>query len=285
MNAMIFPGMDPYLEDPQLWTGLHTRLIVYICNYLQALIRPRYIAAIEERVFLEGPEKDRIPDVWVYRRKRSNGAVAVVEADTPIVVKVPELEVHQTYVTILDRLSGQKLVTVIEVVSPSNKYEGPGRESYLAKQEETRGSKTHLVEIDLLRTGPHVLAVPEWMARAQGPYDYLTSVNRARGTRDEFDLYPTTLRERLPKVAIPLAGKDPDVVLDLQAVLEKIYTDGVYAERIKYGAPCRPVLGKKDRAWAEQILSRARKRPRQRTHASGKHGSTRRPGERGASTP
>src|SRR5262245_33312797 len=110
---MIFPGMDPYLEEPQLWTGLQASLIVYIRNYLQPLIRPRYIAAVEERVFVEGPEKHSIPDVWLKRRKKphGNGSIAVLDADTPVVVKMPELEVHQPYVTIIDQLSGQKLVT------------------------------------------------------------------------------------------------------------------------------------------------------------------------------
>jgi hypothetical protein len=31
---MLFPGMDPYLEDPHLWTGVHTSLIVYIRDFL-----------------------------------------------------------------------------------------------------------------------------------------------------------------------------------------------------------------------------------------------------------
>jgi hypothetical protein len=269
---MIFPGMDPYLEHPQLWTGFHATLMVYIRNYLQPLLRPRYLAAVEERVYLEGPEKEKIPDVWIRRGKKSNGVLALLEADTPVVVKVPELEVHQPYVTILDRLSGQKLVTVIEAVSPSNKYAGPGRESYLAKQRETRGSKTHLVEIDLLRTGPHVLAVAEWMARGQGPYHYLMCVNRAEGERDEFDLYPRTLRERLPKIRVPLAGRDPDVVLDVQAVVEQNYEDGAYLDRIDYDAACRPRLSKDDQAWANQLIRKAKKpsrRPGKRTGRKG----------------
>jgi len=254
---MIFPGMDPYLEDPQLWTGVHASLIVYIRNYLQPLVRPRYVAAIEERVFLEGAEKERIPDVWIQRRKKPQGTVALLESDPPVVVKVPSAEVHQTYVTILDRLSGQKLVTVIEVVSPGNKYKGPGRESYVAKQTETLRSKTHLVEIDLLRTGPHVLAVPEWVARGQGNYHYLSSVNRAQGERDEFDLYARTVRERLPRMAIPLAGNDPDVVLDIQAVLEKTYEDGAYADRINYRVGCQPPLAKEDKTWAAALVKKA----------------------------
>jgi SAM-dependent methyltransferase len=78
------------------------------------------------------------------------------------------------------------------------------------------------VEIDLLRTGPHVLAVAEWMARAQGPYHYLVCVNRAEKAREDYDLYPRTLPERLPKIGVPLAGKDSDAVLDVQAVLEHV---------------------------------------------------------------
>ena len=65
----LFPGMDPYLEDATLWTGIHASTIVYIRNYLQPLLQPRYIAAVEERVYLEGPDTQRIPDVWVTRKK------------------------------------------------------------------------------------------------------------------------------------------------------------------------------------------------------------------------
>lgn len=54
---MIFPGMDPYLEVPELWPGFHNSWIVYIRDYLRPLLRPRYIAAIEERVFVQGPQQ------------------------------------------------------------------------------------------------------------------------------------------------------------------------------------------------------------------------------------
>src|SRR5262245_39966363 len=238
---MIFPGMDPYLEHPLLWSGVHASLIVYIRDQLQPLLRPRYVAAIEERVFVEGPEKERIPDVAIKRKRAANGpAVAVVEADTPVIVKVPELEIHESFITILDLHSKQKLVAVIEVVSPTNKYEGPGRRSYRSKQREIRQTDVHLVEIDLLRTGRHVVAVPERLARAEGPYDYLACVNRARELREDFELYPRGLRERLPRIRIPLAGDDPDVVLNVQAALEKTYDAGVYADRLEYTRPCRP---------------------------------------------
>src|SRR5262245_30245169 len=130
--AMIFPGMDPYLEDPQLWPGIHNRLIVYLADYLQPRLRPRYIATLGERVFLEWPQRNIIPDASLKRGRRDerDGGVALLEADAPILVRAPGLEIHESYVAILDCRSGQQVVTVIEVISPSNKYAGPGRDSY-----------------------------------------------------------------------------------------------------------------------------------------------------------
>ncbi|MBM4067618.1 MAG: DUF4058 family protein [Planctomycetes bacterium] len=258
---MLFPGMDPYLEEPVLWTGVHTALIVYIRNQLQPVLRPRYLTAIEERVYVEGPAKERVPDVWVKKKKKAKGAVAVLEADKPVVVRTPARELHEAYLNILDLHDKQRLVTVIEVLSPTNKYAGPGRELYLAKQREIRRSAVHLVEIDLLRTGPHVLAVAEWAARAQRPYHYLACVNRGSGERDEFDLYPRRLAERLPRIGIPRAGKDPDVPLDVQAVVEQTYTDGCYQDRIDYNQPCRPPLSPEEQAWANRLLRKAGYRP------------------------
>jgi hypothetical protein len=145
-------------------------------------------------------------------------------------------------------------VTVIEVVSPSNKYSGPGRDSYLDKQREVRGSHTHLVEIDLLRSGPHVLAAPEIYARQHGPYDYLVSICRAAGARNRFALHRWMLHERLPRIRIPLARGDTDVVLDLQAVLEKTYEIGAFADRLPYARPCHPPLTPAQQAWADERL-------------------------------
>ncbi len=252
--AIPFPGMDPYFEDHQIWTGVHARLIVYLGDHLQSQLRPRYVAAVEERVYLEGPERDVIPDIWV-RQNRPGApmvATALVEADAPLLVQIPELEIHEAYLNILDRQSGMRVVTVIEALSPSNKYAGPGHKLYRAKQREVLESTSHLVEVDLLRTGPHVLAVPEWLARGKGPYVYLVGVNRAEGLRGRFELYPRGLRQRLPRVRVPLAGGDPDAVLDLQAVLERTYAEGAYGDRIDYSRPCQPPLSPEDQAWAEE---------------------------------
>lgn len=250
--------MDPYLEDPQIWPGVHAAFIVYLRDSLQPMLRPRYIAAVEERVYVEGPDREIIPDVWIKHGSRGGKvSTAVAEPDEALHVRVPALEVHESYIAILDRQSGQQVVTVIEVVSPANKYAGPGRVSYLAKQDEVRRSQTHLVEIDLLRTGPHVLAVPEWAARGKGQYDYLISINRAQGLRGDYDLHLCQLRNRLPKIRVPLAGDDPDVVLNLQAVLDQVHEAGSYRQRLHYEAPCLPPLSAEDQAWASAQIAAA----------------------------
>jgi hypothetical protein len=256
---MIFPGMDPYLEDPALWPGVHASFVVYLRDHLLPFLRPRYIAAVEERVYVEGPDREIIPDVWLRQTiaNRPVSATTAVDEDAPVLVEAELLEVHEPYVTILDRRSNQRIVTVIEVVSPSNKYAGAGRQSYVAKQHELLRSDTHLVEIDLLRAGPHVLTVPEATARRQGPYDYLISINRAgKNPRTKFELYLRGLRQRLPHIKIPLAGDDPDVKLDLQAVLEQTYQGG-YRERINYAAACNPPLAPADQAWANELIAQA----------------------------
>lgn len=119
--STIFPGMDPYLEAPHIWAGVRSRFIVYLADQLQPLIRPRYIAAVEERVFVQGPEqREIIPDTWLKRQRPEATPptpAAALDVDTPVVMQVPELEIHESYVEILDRESEQRKVLVSETHS------------------------------------------------------------------------------------------------------------------------------------------------------------------------
>jgi hypothetical protein len=254
---MIFPGMDPYLEAPFVWPDVHSRLIVYLAEHLRPLLRPRYLASVQTRVFIEGPAQEHFPDVGIRRtlvQRPAAGTTTVLEGDTPFEVEVPELEVQETYLQILDLQTNQRVVTVLEVVSPTNKYSGPGRESYLAKQAEVRRSDCHLVEIDLLRNGSHVLAIPERLARGLAPYDYLVCVNRAEGNRSRFQLYLRRLPVPLPRFRCPLAAGDDGVVVNLQAVLEHTYEFGGYEDLLRYDQPCIPPLAPEDQAWANRCI-------------------------------
>ncbi len=255
---MIFPGMDPYLEHPLLWPGVHSALVVYLAEQLGPLLRPRYAASIEQRVYIEESDRDVVPDIWIRTTRpdirQDNAAAAVAEVDVGQRVEISSLEIHETYLEILDLHRGQQVVTVLEVVSPSNKHPGEGRDSYLKKQREVLHSGIHLVEIDLLRSGNHVLAIPELVVRAKGRYDYLVSINRASNRRAEYEFFPRRLCERLPKIPVPLVENDREVPLDIRAALEKAYETGAYLDRINYREPCQPPLGAEDQAWANQLI-------------------------------
>jgi len=177
--------------------------------------------------------------------------------EEPLFVQSPGPEIHESYIEILDLSSRQKIITVIEVLSPANKYPGPGQDSYLAKQRHIVNSSAHLVEIDLLRVGPHVLAVPHCLIQGRTAYDYLVCVNRAQPPRGGDELYPHRLREPLPRFAIPLAGDDPDVPLDLQAAIARTYEEGAYRDRTDYSRPCQPPLSADNQSWSNDLIGRA----------------------------
>lgn len=120
-----FPGMDPYLEQRALWEGVHARLIVAMANQLQPRLDPRYIASVEERVFLEGPER-RIPDVGIQKIKGQPGPrpQPAFASDTAVIVEVEDQEIREARVEILDSANDMRLVALIEVVSPTNKRGG-----------------------------------------------------------------------------------------------------------------------------------------------------------------
>ena len=250
MNAP-FPGMDPYLEHPALWPGVHNGLVAALAAQLQPLLTPRYVAAIEQRVYIEGTHHQRVPDVHVEKVRDETGGTAVARGviDTPSVLEIDALEIEEWTIHVLDRYRDMKVVTVIEVVSPANKTPGPGRRSYRRKQREVRASEAHLVEIDLVRRGRHVLSVPEAHLSGAADYDYLACVSRWPKRR-RFELYRTRLRERLPRIGLPLTEPDADVPLDVQAALEQTYRDGGYALRLRYEEPCEPPLESADQQWA-----------------------------------
>ena len=72
-------------------------------------------------------------------------------------------------------------------------------------------------------------------------------------------MYPIRLQQRLPPVNIPLRAADPDIVLELQAVLDAAYAASRYDRTTDYRQPCEPPLGD-DAAWADEWLKRAGRR-------------------------
>jgi hypothetical protein len=157
-------------------------------------------------------------------------------------------EIHEARLEIIDR-TDRTVVTVIELLSPSNKVPGSrGRASYQQKRQEVMTSDSHLVEIDLLRAG---LRLP---AREAPPdADYYIHVSRT-DLRPRGLLWPIQLRQRLPRVPIPLRHGDPDAPLDLQQALNTAYERAAYDLEIDYDQPPTPPLAPDQQRWAEEVL-------------------------------
>jgi hypothetical protein len=253
-----FPGMDPYLE--QFWGDVHHTMITFSRGALQKHLPGDLRARVDERVFVElvmGQPRNIIPDVRVVERGRREGSglrasngIALAE---PLVVHLDQDEpVHQGYIEIIDIKSGGRVVTVIEILSPSNKLAGPGRDLYLKKQEELRAGGVSLVEINLNRTGSHVLTAPLDRIPEGHRTPYAACVRRGWKPQ-EIDYYAIPLRERLPAIAIPLRQEDREVPLDLQAVLDQCYEDAAYDD-IDYREEPDPPLKPDDARWADELL-------------------------------
>ncbi len=284
--------MDPYLEAPDFFPDLHAHLASALSGLLNAALPHPYYARMNVRhelglVLEAGALRSVIPDVVVSRRLREPpgqwGNVAV--ADSVVVVaprkqETPGVEfrihtdpVRHTFVEVRDAARGHKLVTFIEIVSPSNKKPGPDRRAYENKQREVLESDASVIELDLLRTGRRLLPYLELEAAVHDiGCDYLMLLNRASLREDrwmDYTLYPVKLRETLPCIPVPLAGADPDVLLDLQVAFNRAYLDGPYLRAVDYTAEPDPPLREEDRPWAAELLRAAGLRGEQAERGEG----------------
>ena len=251
-----FPGMDPYIERPQIWPDFHDRLVTYISEALQPQLRPRYVALTQDRLYVVEHRRPIRPDVSIVRGRRdAGGGVAVAVAtrpDRPLVVEVEEEQITQPTIQIIEPAAGNRIVTAIEVLSPDNKTFGPGSESYLRKRDELWRAGTHLVEIDLLRDGHRYFRIEPDQSENPSQWPYVVVVSR-RPRFSEF--YPVMLRERLPRIGVPLAGGDPDVTLDLQAVFTRCWESGPYPALLRYDEPPPGEWSDDDVTWLRERLA------------------------------
>jgi Protein of unknown function (DUF4058) len=164
----------------------------------------------------------------------------------PTVMPVP---IPHFFVEIRDRL-GRRLVTAIEVLSPTNKR-GVGRQEYLRRRRRLLRSEAHLVEIDLLHAGRRIP-----MERALPPAPYYVYVGREE-SRPMTDVWPIRLDQPLPQIPIPLLEGDADVMLDLQSALTAVYDISDYSLEIDYRKPPGVPLTPEESAWVVHRLHAA----------------------------
>jgi hypothetical protein len=245
--------MDPYLETPDLWPDMHHRPISEIQGTLNPLLRPHYVARVEPRVYIsdeDDPGREVIiPDLRVEQGAKQPKRPAGVAVAEPILIPLLlDDEIEEARLEIRHRESNA-LVTIVEVLSPTNKIRGSrGRASFMEKRREALASEVHWVEIDLLRGGDPSVTRPPLR-----PCDYRVLGSRA-GDRLRAKYWPVSVRQALPTIGIPLRGRDPDVPLDLNAVLRAAYDHGAYDLSVDYHKEPDPPLSAEDAAWADALL-------------------------------
>ena len=257
-----FPGMDPYLERPEVFPDFHDSFITYLRENLQANLPAPYFAAIGRRVWIEmaaaldragrprDPSRPRRPGQGGAPRRpgRGDGARGGPGAARRI-PRAPDRDLRQGE----RREAARRLPRSAQPLQQDARR--PRARPLPPQAEGTPGGP-----------GPSRRDRPPPGRRARhgrparrrprecGEFDYHVSVHRFDDL-ETFFVYPIRLEDRLPTIEVPLLPGDPPVPLDLQAVFDRCYDAGPYAREIGYGSdPLIPPLGPRHEAWAERTL-------------------------------
>ena len=255
-----FPGMDPYVEAPRIWSDFNGGLAAEIRAELNRYIRPTYFAALTPYVTYDTIEVTQsktysmYPDVGIWKNTpRPSGGVAVLDlVESTAVESTVSLEVPLELFSVEIRTAGDEiLVTSIEILSPVNKQRSHDAHlDYQRKRRDLLRSSANLLEIDLLRGG-----VRPALQQPVPAAPYYVMLSKAIN-RPYVKVWPIPLNAHLPIVPVPLLEPDPDLLLDLGAVVASVYERGGYDARIDYRNPVPPpTLDESEMEWVARLLA------------------------------
>jgi hypothetical protein len=251
-----FPGMDPYLEPH--WLDVHTKLTTYAADTLNEKLPPDLIASTEERVAVESESgEDHLfgPDVRIFEPPADetttieNPAGAAVAAPFRLLAQIEPIT--ERFVRIIEA-GTERLITVIEFVSPTNKRP-EGVAAFKSKRAELLASGVNFVEVDLIRAGDWRALLRPHRCGKRATATFRVAIRVPKDPAAVY-LHPIRLQDRLPSIPIPLRPNDPEIKLDLQALLDHAYASGRYERRLDYSKPCTPPLDPADATWTDQLL-------------------------------
>ncbi|BAZ83526.1 DUF4058 family protein [Sphaerospermopsis kisseleviana CS-549] len=249
-----FPGMNPYLEQPELWHQVHNRLIVAIADDLTPQIAPKYRVSIEERVYTSVDDISLVGIADVAVAKRNNNVetgttLTTTKLAEPSKVKVPMYEEVIERFLEVKATKSREVVTVIKILSPKNKRSKEGRTVYENKRQKILASATNLVEIDLLRLGESLPI----LGATKSDYNILVSRSHQR---PDADLYSFDLQDSIPIFPVPLRLGENEPVIDLNRLLNEIYERARFDLAIDYSQVLKPGLSSDQEVWVREILEK-----------------------------
>src|SRR5579884_1150085 len=232
-----FPGMDPYIEGSGVWEDFHHDLITEIKGAISAVLPERYVVRAGERSYVvlsaRNGEDEFLtqPDVGVAQLRNSAQLTQSAAPSTAAVLEAPqsepgpvrmraliETEYREGFLEIRELSPQRKLITCIEVLSPSNKRPGtPGWFQYTRKRQAYLEGAANFVEIDLLRGGRRMPMEDEW---PDSPYYVLVC---RKPEAPQCMVWPAHFVRPLPALNVPLAPPDADLSVPLQPLVEAVY--------------------------------------------------------------
>lgn len=223
-----FPGMDPYLEEEKLWPEFQHHLVLCLYQILLPGLVDRYRARVSQRQYV---------------------------TEQALFTSIIREDHSEDFIEIRQRGDG-KLITLVDVVSPTNRTSIAGRDAYMETRKKARGGGANLVEIDLVLQGQPMLDysrenLPEW--------DFAVTVTRT-AQPERHEIYTATLQKRLPRFRLPLAGDDRDTVLDLHTAFSRCYDQAGFGPRIDYKRDPATKLSDAHRTFVAHLLKESKHR-------------------------
>ena len=249
-----FPGMNPYLEQPRLWPGVHNGLIAAVQASLGPQLPPQYRMEIDERFELnvvwpadDADTRDILPDLSVTTERAGSAGTSVADTAGGVLVATPA-PVRITYL-LIRRAPDDRVVTVVEILSPSNKLPGRGRADYVRKREDILASPVNLVEIDLLRVGePMPLTTPV-------PHCHYSILVSREQWRPSARLFPFMVCDSIPRFRLPLLEGDEPIEADIGPLLAAMHHTARYNMAVSYdNPPPAPALEPEYQEWVRTRL-------------------------------
>ena len=209
-----FPGMNPYLEHRYIWPGFHFSLVAGLANALGPRLPHNYRVDLKQCVEYEQPVGLPSP---------------MPEDDGPIRVRMPR-GIKALWLRV-ETVPDRELVTIVELLSPTNKAPGRERNRYERKREVIVGSGANLVEIDLLRRWE-----PMPLETTPPTSDYRILVCQG-WQRPAALLYPFNVQQPIPTFALPLLPEDKPLQVDLGPIINAMHHTARYGQVTRYQDP------------------------------------------------
>lgn len=145
-----FPGMDPFLEQDSVWPTFHYHLVNTLFQVVVPGLLERYRARVAERTYV---------------------------VEQVLFTSVQTEDHREPFLEVRTRGDG-KLVTLLEVISPTNKCTAAGRQAYRDRRQDAIRNKANVVEIDLVLQGA---SVHDFSRESLPAWDYSVVVSARLG--------------------------------------------------------------------------------------------------------